>query len=142
MVTDRPEVQTTNSKSRTNSNDNAASRALDDRSLRGALYQGLENAASNPATPIEDDTLRGALDKGLTNATAADVDYQRQADEKRKQKVRIKNRRRMYLDSHPEYFEDPDLELAGNYGSFLFSLFPPCCFVANYKKIRCCMIGV
>lgn len=142
MVSDRHEAQTTNSKSSTTSNDSAASRALDERSMRDALDQGLENAASNPATPTEEDISREVLDKGLTNATAANTDYQGQAEEKRKQKIRIKNRRRMHLDSHPEYFENPDLELEGNHGPFLFGLYPPSCFVTNYKKIRCCMIGV
>ena len=113
MVADRPEAQTTNSKSSTNSNDSAASREPDDRSLRDALDQGLVIAASNPATPTENAAFREALDKSLTNAITANADYQKHADKKREQKIRIKNRRRMYLDSHPEYFENPDLELAG-----------------------------
>lgn len=114
MVEDaRPEVQTTNSESSTNPDDSAASREPDGCSLRTALDQGLENAASNPATSTKDGTLRKAPDKGLTNATAQNADGQRQVDEERKQKIRVKNRRRMYLDSHPEYFENPDLELAG-----------------------------
>lgn len=33
-------------------------------------------------------------------------------EETRKARVRTKNRRRVYLDSHPSYFESPDLELA------------------------------
>jgi hypothetical protein len=28
-------------------------------------------------------------------------------------RIRIKNRRKMYLDQHPSYFTSPDLELAG-----------------------------
>jgi len=28
-------------------------------------------------------------------------------------RIRIKNRRKMYLDRHPSYFDTPDLELAG-----------------------------
>lgn len=32
---------------------------------------------------------------------------------KRVEKLRIKNRRKMYLDRHPEYFTSPDLELSG-----------------------------
>jgi hypothetical protein len=28
-------------------------------------------------------------------------------------RIRIKNRRKMYLDRHPSYFDAPDLELAG-----------------------------
>jgi hypothetical protein len=31
----------------------------------------------------------------------------------RTHQVRIKNRRKLYLDSHPSYFASPDLELAG-----------------------------
>lgn len=29
------------------------------------------------------------------------------------QRIRIKNRRKRYLDLHPEYFKSPELELAG-----------------------------
>jgi hypothetical protein len=32
---------------------------------------------------------------------------------KRVERLRIKNRRKMYLDQHPEYFTSPDLELSG-----------------------------
>lgn len=31
----------------------------------------------------------------------------------RASRIRIKNRRQMYLDRHPSYFDAPDLELAG-----------------------------
>jgi hypothetical protein len=31
----------------------------------------------------------------------------------RTEKIRVKNRRKMYLDRHPSYFTSPDLELAG-----------------------------
>jgi hypothetical protein len=31
----------------------------------------------------------------------------------RTERIRIKNRRKMYLDRHPSYFTSPDLELAG-----------------------------
>ena len=42
-------------------------------------------------------------------------------------RIRIKNRRKRYLDLHPEYFSDSNLELAGRYSSllFLFSLLSP-----------------
>lgn len=33
-------------------------------------------------------------------------------DEK-KQRIRVKNRRKMYLDTHPSYFDSPDLEIVG-----------------------------
>jgi hypothetical protein len=36
-------------------------------------------------------------------------------------RIRIKNRRNMYLDKHPSYFDAPDLELAG-LGTFLIIL--------------------
>lgn len=29
------------------------------------------------------------------------------------QRIRIKNRRKVYLDRHPDYFKSPELELAG-----------------------------
>jgi hypothetical protein len=32
---------------------------------------------------------------------------------KRADRIRVKNRRKMYLDRHPEYFTSPDLELSG-----------------------------
>jgi hypothetical protein len=31
----------------------------------------------------------------------------------RTSRIRVKNRRKMYLDRHPSYFDSPDLELAG-----------------------------
>lgn len=34
-------------------------------------------------------------------------------DEYRAYRIRVKNRRMKYLELHPEYFEDPELELAG-----------------------------
>ncbi len=34
-------------------------------------------------------------------------------ESERTARIRIKNRRKMYLDRHPSYFESPDLELAG-----------------------------
>jgi hypothetical protein len=33
--------------------------------------------------------------------------------EERTARIRVKNRRKMYLDRHPSYFTSPDLELAG-----------------------------
>jgi hypothetical protein len=35
------------------------------------------------------------------------------SSEERTQRIRIKNRRKLYLDRHPSYFTSPDLELAG-----------------------------
>lgn len=29
------------------------------------------------------------------------------------ERIRVKNRRKLYLDRHPSYFNSPDLELAG-----------------------------
>jgi hypothetical protein len=34
-------------------------------------------------------------------------------EEERRQNIRVKNRRKLYLDRHPSYFTAPDLELAG-----------------------------
>jgi hypothetical protein len=34
-------------------------------------------------------------------------------ESQRAEKIRIKNRRKIYLDQHPEYFTSPDLELSG-----------------------------
>jgi len=34
------------------------------------------------------------------------------SSEERRQKIRVKNRRKLYLDRHPSYFTSPDLELA------------------------------
>jgi hypothetical protein len=31
----------------------------------------------------------------------------------RSEKIRVKNRRKLYLDRHPSYFTSPDLELSG-----------------------------
>jgi len=33
----------------------------------------------------------------------------------RAERIRVKNRRKLYLDRHPSYFTSPDLELAGAY---------------------------
>jgi hypothetical protein len=41
----------------------------------------------------------------------------------RTSQIRIKNRRKLYLDRHPSYFTSPDLELAGI--SFYFISIPP-----------------
>jgi hypothetical protein len=34
-------------------------------------------------------------------------------EDQRKDRVRVKNRRKIYLDRHPEYFTSPDRELSG-----------------------------
>lgn len=36
-----------------------------------------------------------------------------ETEEAREARIQIKDRRRRYLDLHPEYFESPSLELAG-----------------------------
>lgn len=41
-----------------------------------------------------------------------DGDLSSTPDEK-KQRIRVKNRRKMYLDTHPSYFDSPDLEIVG-----------------------------
>jgi hypothetical protein len=40
-------------------------------------------------------------------------DKREERDEQRAEHIRIKNRRKLYLDQHPSYFKSPDLELAG-----------------------------
>lgn len=35
------------------------------------------------------------------------------------QRIRIKNRRKRYLDLHPEYFKSSELELAGRHSSII-----------------------
>lgn len=51
--------------------------------------------------------LNGEKGKNVNNASPAALDTERKA------RIRVKNRRKMYLDSHPSYFKSPDLELAG-----------------------------
>lgn len=46
-------------------------------------------------------------DRSINDATPAALEVEREA------RIRVKNRRKMYLESHPLYFESPDLELAG-----------------------------
>lgn len=61
---------------------------------------------------------------GLTQETISDivisdnvprnhVDGDPSAADERKERIRVKNRRKTYLDSHPSYFESPDLEIVG-----------------------------
>lgn len=62
--------------------------------------------------------------------------------------VKIRNRRRKYLNTHPEYLNDPELELAGLFclsfrlnrgtdGSHIpFTMGPPCAQVAKPGRKR------
>ena len=40
-----------------------------------------------------------------------------EAHRERSIRIRVKNRRQMFLDSNPSYFDDADLELAGQYST-------------------------
>jgi hypothetical protein len=45
---------------------------------------------------------------------ASTLDHESKSeDEKRTARIRVKNRRKVYLDRHPSYFTSPDLELSG-----------------------------
>jgi hypothetical protein len=57
--------------------------------------------------PKHESALNGEKGKNANDASPAALDTERKA------RIRVKNRRKMYLDSHPSYFESPDLELAG-----------------------------
>ena len=46
-------------------------------------------------------------------------------EEMRARRIRIKNRRKRYLDLNPEYFSDSNLELAGRYCTNLFTYLHP-----------------
>ena len=48
------------------------------------------------------------------SATKAVMDSPQESDEARAKRLQVKTRRRRYLEMHPEYFESPSLELAGN----------------------------
>jgi hypothetical protein len=49
----------------------------------------------------------------LIREPQVDAKQDQTAAAQNKEKIRIKNRRKMYLDRHPEYFTSPDLELSG-----------------------------
>lgn len=76
-------------------------------------------------------TLREAMDEKLAEA-AKDTEHEQgpgretpnqhpskssgtevEGEDERKRKIRLKNRRKAWIDGHPEYFENQDLELAG-----------------------------
>ncbi|PBP16385.1 hypothetical protein BUE80_DR012911 [Diplocarpon rosae] len=56
-----------------------------------------------------------ATEKALASfaPSRSEVSTVRSQSSERLQKLRVKNRRKLYLDRHPSYFTSPDLELAG-----------------------------
>ncbi|KAL2062372.1 hypothetical protein VTL71DRAFT_6638 [Oculimacula yallundae] len=51
-------------------------------------------------------------DSFFSDLTAPSQAQTRSQSQERAQKIRVKNRRKLYLDRHPSYFSSPDLELA------------------------------
>jgi len=58
-----------------------------------------------PDTPQTEDSIMPFIEDPLISA--------QQESEERAERIRVKNRRRLYLDRNPSYFTSPDLELAG-----------------------------
>lgn len=52
-------------------------------------------------------------DSFFTEISSQNDPRARSHSQERAQRIRIKNRRKLYLDRHPSYFASPDLELAG-----------------------------
>ena len=52
-------------------------------------------------------------DSFFTETSSQNDPRARSQSQERAQRIRIKNRRKLYLDRHPSYFASPDLELAG-----------------------------
>lgn len=52
-------------------------------------------------------------DSFFTEISSQNDPHARSPSQERAQRIRIKNRRKLYLDRHPSYFASPDLELAG-----------------------------
>ncbi|OBT65392.1 hypothetical protein VE03_06012 [Pseudogymnoascus sp. 23342-1-I1] len=59
-----------------------------------------------PPAPSHDDTSDAVVPQTTTTTTTPSSP----PDEKR-QRIRVKNRRKMYLDKNPSYFDSPDLEI-------------------------------
>ncbi len=59
-------------------------------------------------TPLDEPIHEGAPD---TAPRHGDDEYALAAA--RRDRIRVKNRRKMYLDTHPSYFDSPDLEIVG-----------------------------
>ncbi|KFY25057.1 hypothetical protein V493_04864, partial [Pseudogymnoascus sp. VKM F-4281 (FW-2241)] len=61
----------------------------------------------HPPAPSQDHTNDVVPQKTTTTTNAPS------ASDEKKQRIRVKNRRKMYLDKHPSYFDSPDLEIVG-----------------------------
>ena len=57
--------------------------------------------------------LNGLILKDVPEITPRNGDDDTSLASEKKDRIRVKNRRKMYLDSHPSYFESPDLEIVG-----------------------------
>lgn len=87
--------------------------------------------AEGTGVPLEDmqHNLNGTLNGRSNNSTGQDPtstnteSTMTPSEGQVPDRIRIKNRRKRYLDLHPEYF-GPQLELAGMYLEFVHSKFP------------------
>ncbi|PBP23499.1 hypothetical protein BUE80_DR005620 [Diplocarpon rosae] len=72
-----------------------------------------QTSTSIPKLP-HSESPEQATEKALTCSapTRSEVSTVRSRSSERLQKLRVKNRRKLYLDRHPSYFTSPDLELA------------------------------
>ena len=83
--------------------------------LREAMDEKLEEAAHDRVEDEDVDEREAKNGERKKDGRAPAVGKGEESEEARRERIRVKNRRKMYLDSHPAYFENPDLELAGNY---------------------------
>jgi hypothetical protein len=74
-------------------------------------------APTTPNNCLLDDLMRMPQFQAGTGVQSSSEDPKNDLPE-----VRIRNRRRKYLDTHPEYLNDPELELAGLFFSLFHSL--------------------
>lgn len=61
---------------------------------------------SSPPAPSQDQTSDAVPHITTTSNPSSPPD-------EKKQRIRVKNRRKMYLETHPSYFDSPDLEIVG-----------------------------
>lgn len=75
---------------------------------------------------IKSNSLAPSTVMGFSSATKSEDFKSHSTSQSRDERTRIKNRRKRYLDKHPEYFTSADLELAGKHTpSFLCIIFSP-----------------
>jgi hypothetical protein len=72
------------------------------------LVLSLQQMTSSGQTPPQEN-----LNMPLIQEPQAEDQEENNLSKERTERIRIKNRRKMYLDRHPSYFTSPDLELAG-----------------------------